>query len=70
MGTRGLKDALRGTPWEKADLRKALMQLEGAETTNPLRIGTQRGRCVNIPHATLLKAGIELGEETDEYELD
>ena len=63
-GHRGLKDALRGTPWERADLRSVLLQLEGATLTNPLRIGQQRGRCVNIPHSTLLLAGIELGEET------
>ena len=69
-GHPGLKVALRGTPWEKAELKSALKQLEGAETTNALRIGIQRRRCVNIPHATLLKAGFELGEETDKYELD
>ena len=64
FGHRGLKEALRGTPWEKADLRSVLLQLEDATLTNPLRIGQQRGRCVNIPYSTLLKAGIELGEET------
>ena len=70
-GHPGLREALRGTPWEKADLRSALLQLEGATPTkNALKIGVQRGRCVNIPHATLLKAGIELSEETDEYGLD
>ena len=61
-GHRGLKDGLRGTSWEKADLRSTLMQLDGATITNPLRIGIKRGRCVNIPQATLLKAGIEIGE--------
>ena len=68
-GHPGLKVALRGTPWEKADLRSSLLQLEGAATTNPLKIGEQRGRCVSIPYATLLKVGIELGEETDKDEL-
>ena len=61
-GHRGLKEALRGTPWEKADLRSVLLQLDDATLTNPLRIGQQRGRCVNIPYATLIKAGIELEE--------
>ena len=62
-GHRGLKDGLRGTAWEKADLRSMLLQLEGATITNPLSsIGSQRGRCLNIPYATLIKAGIEIGE--------
>ena len=61
-GNRGLKDGLRGTRWEKADLRPTLMQLEGATLTNPLRLGRGRPRCVKIPHATLIKARIEIGE--------
>lgn len=61
-GHRGLKDGLRGTPWEKADLRSVLMQLDGATVSkNPLRISPVRMRCVNIPHATLIKV-IEIGE--------
>ena len=60
-GHRGLKDGLRGTQWEKADLRSTLMQLEGATTTNPLRLGSGRPRCVHIPYATLIKARIEIG---------
>ena len=59
-GRRGLKEGLKGTPWEKADLRSILMQLQGATQTNPLRVGLNRMRCVNIPLATLLKAGIEI----------
>ena len=62
-GHRGLNCwNLRGTPWEKAALRSTLMQLEGATTTNPLRIGSQRVRCVSIPYATLIKAGVEIGD--------
>ena len=63
---RGLSGGLRGTPWEKADLRSILMQLEGATITNPLRIGNRRMRCVNVPHVTLLNAGIEIEEATIE----
>ena len=66
-GHRGLRAGLRGTPWEKADLRSTLMQLQGATLTNPLRIGNQRGRCVDIPHATLIEAGIDVCQETEEY---
>ena len=61
-GHRGLSGGLRGTPWERAELRSTLMQLEGATMTNPLRIGNQRMRCISIPHATLIKAGIEISE--------
>ena len=64
-GHRGLSGGLKGTPWEKAELRSTLMQLDGATLTNPLRIGNQRMRCVNIPYATLLKAGVEIGDETE-----
>ena len=39
-GHRGLKDALRGTPWEKADLRSTLMQLAGITLTNRCGLGT------------------------------
>ena len=60
-GRRGLSGALKGTPWEKAELRSTLMQLEGATLTNPLRIGSQRMRCVNIPYETMIKSGIEIG---------
>ena len=63
-GHRGLKDGLKDTPWGKVELQKTLMQLDGATMTNPRKIGRQRGRCVNIPHATLRKVGIELDEET------
>ena len=62
-GHRGLSSGLRGTPWEKSDLRSMLMQMEGATLTNPLRIGNRRMRCVNIPPASCIKAGIEIGEE-------
>ena len=63
-GRRGaLSDGLKGTPWEKAELRSTLMQLDGATLRSALLIGNQRLRCVNIPHATLLKAGIEIDEE-------
>ena len=63
-GRRGaLSDGLKGTPWEKAELRSTLMQLNGATLRSALLIGNQRLRCVNIPHATLLKAGIEIDEE-------
>ena len=61
-GHRGLKDALRGTPWERADLRSTLMQLADIELTNPLRLGNQRLRCIRIPSETLLSAGIEIGD--------
>ena len=60
-GRRELIASLRGTPWEKAELLSTLMQLEGAKMTNPLRLGEFRPRCVRIPHATLIKARIELG---------
>ena len=63
-GRRGaLSDGLKGTPWEKAELRSTLMQLDGATLRSALLIGNQRLRCVNIPQATLLKAGIEIDEE-------
>ena len=68
-GHRGLKDALRGTPWEKADLRSTLMQLANITLTNPLRLGSRRLRCISIPAETLLNAGIEIREGTV-YELD
>ena len=61
-GHRGLKAALRGTPWERADLRSTLMQLSDITLTNPLRLGNRRLRCVRIPPETLLNAGIEIGE--------
>ena len=60
-GRRGLKGGLKGTPWEKANLRSTLMQLEGATITNGLHIGSQKMRCVNIPYETMIKAGIEIG---------
>ena len=58
---RGLSGGMKGTPWEKVELRSTLMQLEGATITNPLRIGNRRMRCVNVPYATLIEAGIEIG---------
>ena len=64
-GHRGLKDALRGTPWEKADLRSSLIQLPNITLTNPLRLGSQRLRCIRIPPETLLNAGIEIGEANE-----
>ena len=63
-GHSGLKGGLRGTRWEKANLKPTLLQLEGATLTNPLRLGRGRPRCVLIPHATLIEARIEIGEET------
>ena len=61
-GRRELSAGLRGTPWEKAELRSTLMQLEGATITNPRSIGSQRMRCVNIPYGTLIDAGVEIKE--------
>ena len=64
-GHQGLIKELRGTRWERSDLRSMLMQLEGAKhTANVRRVGFgRRMRCVVIPHETLIKAGIEIGEE-------
>ena len=62
FGHPGLSGGLRGTRWEKANLRSTLMQLDGATlTSNALRLGNRRLRCVLIPPSTLFNAGIEIG---------
>ena len=61
-GHRGLKEGLRGTSWEKADLRSILMQLDNVTLSNPLRLGNRRLRCIVIPPETLIDAGIEIGD--------
>ena len=57
----GLKNAMFRTKWANADLRKLLMQLDGAVVTkNPFAFGPLRKRAVLIPPETLKAMGVEI----------
>ena len=60
----GLRSAMSRTKWAQADLRKLLLQLPGAMTTqNPVRYGSLRTRAIIIPAETLAEIGVDLSVE-------
>ena len=64
---RGLVTAMSRTKWAQADVRKLLLQLEGAGmTASAHRFGQLRVRGVFIPEATLQDIGVELETEEED----
>ena len=63
---RGLSGALSRSKWASVDLRKLLLQLDGATMTeHPIRFGMLRKRAVYIPKETLQEMGVEIDNGTD-----
>ena len=58
-----LRQKLRGTNIEGKELRQHLLQIEGAESTNPLWFGSIRRRAIKIPNMVLKELGIDLEPE-------
>ena len=66
---RGLSGAMNRSRWGNADLRRLLLQLDGAEMTpHPQRFGSLRTRAVLIPYKTLAEIGVELHDDEPEQE--
>ena len=53
----GLKRLLSRTQWGETNLKSVLMQFESSESTNPIRLGGYRFRCVSISVEELDKRG-------------
>ena len=62
-GHSGLQAKLQRTPWQHVDLRRLLLQLDGArQSDNAVRFARLRARAVLIPSRTLATLGIETSE--------
>ncbi len=56
----GLIGALSRGAHGSTDLRSVLLQIEGAELTNPLAFGSRRLRAIEIPGAALAALGVDI----------
>ena len=65
-GHSGLAAKLKRTPWEHVDLRRLLLQLDGARmSVNAVRFARLRKRAVLLPRSALEILGVETGDIFD-----
>ena len=63
---RGLSHAMGRSKWASTDLRKLLLQMDGATATDLRKFGNLRLRSVLIPHDTLRDIGVAFWDDDDE----
>ena len=63
---RGLSHAMGRSKWASTDLRKLLLQMDGATATELRKFGNLRLRSVLIPHDTLRDIGVAFWDDDDE----
>ena len=63
---RGLSHAMVRSKWASTDLRKLLLQMDGAAATELRKFGNWRARSVLIPHDTLRDIGVTFWDDDDE----